>query len=74
MKWKYRIFYILTFLLNILFWYYTIAFCGVYVKTSVGWVYSSIITLLIAWFILELIEPLSGAIIRFIVSKCDALQ
>ena len=74
MQWKYRIFYILTLLLNILFWYYTMAFCAVYVKTSLGWVYSSIITLLLSWFILELIEPVSGAIIRSIVSRWQSMR
>jgi hypothetical protein len=64
----------MTFLVNLLCWYYTMAFCAVYVYTSVGWVYSSIITLIVSWFILELIEPLSGTIIRLIISKCESLK
>jgi hypothetical protein len=71
---RYKIFYAITLLLNMLSWYYTMAFCAVYVKTSMGWVYSAIITLIISWFVLEMIEPLSGAIIRFIVSRCQSLR
>jgi hypothetical protein len=57
---------ILTTLMNLFCWYYIIVFCSVYVHSAVGWLYSSIITLLFRWFVFGLIEPLGLVLIRIV--------
>ena len=51
-------------LLDVFFWFYTITFCGMYVKAQYGWLYSGVWTLLWIWavfapiyiFIISLVE------------------
>lgn len=51
-------------LLDVFFWFYTITFCGMYVKAQYGWLYSGVWTLLWTWvvfspiyiFIISLVE------------------
>jgi hypothetical protein len=69
MKPRYIIFITTTFAINATFLYYIIAFCAVYIKTSVGWIYASFINVIFSWFFLQFANPVSDALVRSFVIK-----
>jgi hypothetical protein len=69
MKPRYIIFIATTFIINATFWYYIIAFCAVYIKTSVGWIYACLINIIFSWFFLQFANPVTGALVRSFVLK-----
>lgn len=69
MKMRYLVFIMITTSLNILFWYYVIAFCGIYTASSSGWLYGSFAGLLLDWFMISLVIPLTRACLRRIIRK-----
>jgi hypothetical protein len=64
MRCRYVVFFMLTFCLNTGFWYYIIAFCAVYVTTSLAWVYSGILNIIIGYGVVQFLDPLTKTIVR----------
>jgi hypothetical protein len=70
MKRRYIIFYTLIAVFNIFFWYYMLNFASVYRTSSEGWIYSSVLCLLILdWFGFSLVIPLFLSTIRTLVRR-----
>jgi hypothetical protein len=69
MKPRYVIFIVTTIVINTTFWYYIMAFCAVYIKTSVGWIYASLINVIFSWFFLQFANPMTAALVRSFVMK-----
>jgi hypothetical protein len=67
-------FFLVTFILNLGFWYYIMAFCAVYTKNSIGWVYSGVINILISYGAIQFLEPLTKAFIRSFVIRYNTLM
>jgi hypothetical protein len=74
MKHRYVVFFIISFVLNIGFWYYIMAFCAVYSKTSLGWVYSGVINIGISYTVLQFLDPLTKTLVRSLVTRCERLM
>jgi hypothetical protein len=65
---------VLTTLINILSWYYVIAFCGIYVTSSIGWIFGSFSGIILDWVALSTAIPLFRAFIRVIIRKYKFLN
>jgi hypothetical protein len=69
MKCKYVTYLIISIGMNLFFWYYIMAFCAVYVTTSVGWLYSAMLEIIITFLVIQILDPLTKSICRSIVTK-----
>jgi hypothetical protein len=67
MRFRYITYLFLTLGMNLFFWYYIMTFCAVYVTTSVGWLYSAVLDIIVTYFILQILDPLTQALCRSIV-------
>ena len=74
MKRRYIIFYVVTLFLLAFLSYYIIIFCGVYIKSSTGWVFSAFNAILIGWFGFELLVPFSLGLFRVLAKKWPCLM
>lgn len=62
--------YTIIFTVHLFCWYYALAFCGVYINSQSGWIYGSIISLLIDKCIIQMITPTVKTLMRIIFSLC----
>lgn len=69
MMWRYALYTIIAILIHFWAWYYVTCFCGVYIKSSINWLYGGIITLVIKFLISQPILPLIRTIIRAITHR-----
>ncbi len=58
----------------ILSWYYTIAFCGIFLTSSINWVYGSITGIFLDWFFLSTFIPVVRAFLRVIIRRYKRLN
>jgi hypothetical protein len=70
---QYVAFIIVTFLMNLLFWYYIIVFCIVYPSSAKGLLYSFLQGLILDWLIFEFIRPVGSVVIRMLSKKFTKL-
>jgi hypothetical protein len=69
MRVRYIIFYTATIACTLMFMYYIMAFCAVYPKTSIAWIFQFINNLFMSWFVFQFVGPVSGGVVRKIVRK-----
>jgi hypothetical protein len=74
MKPRYIAFITATLAINGVFWYYIISFCAVYITTSVGWVYASLVNVMFSWFFLQFANPITLALLRSLIMKYNRLM
>jgi hypothetical protein len=74
MKIRYSLYFVITSFFNILFWYYVIAFCGVYVTSSSGWIYGSFTGIILDWFFISILIPLVRTFLRVGIRKYRKLR
>jgi hypothetical protein len=74
MKCKYVTLFVITFLLNMMFWYYISAFCSVYVKSSLGWVYSGILNIALSYGFIQFLNPITKACCRVLVVRFNNIM
>jgi Co/Zn/Cd efflux system component len=65
---------IVTFSINLMCWYYAIAFCSVYTTSTSGWIYGGIMGIVIDWCIISFALPLIKSSIRVLVRKYHKLK
>jgi len=71
---KYILFVVITTLLNIFIWFFTISFCGIYVTSANGWVVGTFVGLCILdWIFLSIGIPLIRATLRVLI-RIDGLR
>lgn len=74
MNLKYLLFVLITSLLNIFIWFFTISFCGIYVTSANGWVVGTFVGLCILdWIFLSIGIPLIRATLR-VLSRNNGLK
>ncbi len=64
MQTRYYVFKIAAFTINFICWYYALVFCAIYSDSSRNWVYGGLIGLVIDWFIIGIVIPISKALLR----------
>lgn len=74
MRSRHYIFFAVTGLLTLFFWYYTTLFCAVYVVSSPGWIQSAAVALCFDWFVFALVIPISLGITRSIAIRFPYLS
>ncbi len=71
---KYTIFYMMVLAIILFSWYYIVTFASIYKMSSLGWIYSSVITIIADMLIVELIIiPLILSISRSIAKSCQGM-
>jgi magnesium-transporting ATPase (P-type) len=58
MRIRYIVFFILSTIIIVFFWYLVICYCAVFSKTQSGWIYGSILSFMLTIFIFETLFPL----------------
>jgi hypothetical protein len=71
---RYTLYYIVTTIFNIIFWYYVVAFCGVYITSSSGWIYGSFSGIILNWFFISILIPIVRTSLRMGVRKYRKLK
>jgi hypothetical protein len=74
MRNRLRWYIIICTIINLFCWYYVIIFCGVYIKSSAGWLYGVALSLLIEWFGFEIGIPILRGGIRSLYMKYRRLR
>ena len=59
---------------NLIIWYYVTVFCGVYITSSRGWIYGSVIGIFMDWCIVSILIPALKTSIRLIVRKYSKMR
>lgn len=69
MKFRYCFVIITSILIHLFSWYYVTAFCGVYIKSSISWIYGGVLSTLINFLFVQTAKPLIHLILRFLAKK-----
>ncbi len=74
MNFRFFMFKMFTFIVNIICWYYAMLFCSIYKASEKNWLYGGIISLIMEWFILGLIIPFTKALLRILIRRFKKLR
>ena len=69
MKIRYRLWYAFIAFFHLLSWYYVLCFCSVYINSSYGWLYGSLISVALDIIIFQIIMHVILALTRVICQK-----
>lgn len=69
MRWKYRLWYFIIFVVHFFCWYYALCFCAVYNSSSNAWIIGCLTSLAIDLLGIQIAAPLLKGILREFIRK-----